>query len=559
MLEPTRKLAFIRQIHLFNGCSEEELSIIAEALAERTCEEGEIISRQGQMGDRFHLIYSGKVTVNRRRRSKPPLVTELVAGDYFGPDALLKEGRRTATLTAKEGTTLLSLARADYLALVKRIPRLHSKFGLAIASHRLVSKTHFSWLEPDEVVYFIAQEHVIMLVQSLIIPILGLLIPIIFLILYLLDPGTGFYLWIAGLSLVGIGIWIFLRWLDWSNDYYIVTNRRVVNVQKVILLYDSRQEANLTAILSVNTQSEFIGRVLGIGDVIIRTYVGNIVFKNVGFPEEVQALLRAYWDRTKKISRQANVEAMKQSIRQKLGLETPVPVKEPPKPAIKHKRDFTLLKLRYEEKGVITYRKHWLVLLKQTFLPGIFALSVLIYMLWALFNIRTLGYGASTFLTVFFFGFVPLMLWWVYQVIDWSNDQFLIADDQILDIDRTPLGREKKNVAPLDNILNMEARRDGIFQILFNYGNVYITVGSSQMVFEDVMSPNDVQKDIDQRRMARRDKLEQDKNAADRERLSEFFAAYHQNASTLRAEMEAKDRNQQSNSPPGGDPAGEEN
>jgi hypothetical protein len=65
------------------------------------------------------------------------------------------------------------------------------------------------------------------------------------------------------------------------------------------------------------------------------------------------------------------------------------------------------------------------------------------------------------------------------------------------------------------------------------------------MVFEDVRNPDDVQQDIDQRRVARREKQERDRALADRERLAEFFAAYHKNASSLQAEIEEKARQDQ--------------
>jgi uncharacterized membrane protein YdbT with pleckstrin-like domain len=386
------------------------------------------------------------------------------------------------------------------------------------------------------------------LLQSLTGPILGLLVPVMALFLYLLNPGTPAFLWSAGITLVFMGVWTFLKWLDWSNDYYIITNRRVLYVEKVIMLYDSRLEAPLTAILSVNTQTDVVGRTFGYGDVIVRTYVGNVVFKTIGFPEEVEVLLREYWERTKKTSRQADVEAMKLSIRQKLGLAPATPPKPSPKPATKPVYKFNLFKVRFEEKGIITYRKHWFVWLKQTWLPGLLALAVLGFTIWDLIKNGDFSRDA----TLFFALFLPLSLWWLYETVDWSNDKFQVSEDQILDIDKTPFGRMQKNVAPLDNILNMEARREGLLQMLFNYGSVYITVGGAQMVFEDVINPDAVQQDIDQRRVARREKQDRERAEAERERLAEFFAAYHQNAPAFQDELKEKAGQEQT-----GDQSGE--
>ncbi|MBI4731935.1 MAG: cyclic nucleotide-binding domain-containing protein [Chloroflexi bacterium] len=554
MIESFQKIDFIRKTHLFRRLTDEELAAIAEKLADKIYAPGEAIVRQGQESDYFYLIYSGKVNVTRRTGSGEQTLAELVDGDHFGEDALLKQTRRTATVTAIEQTTLLTLSRTEFTSLLKKIVGLRSKFEVTVASHRLARQTRFSWLEEGEVVYFVTRKHQIVLLQSLAGPILGLLVPVIALIMFLFNPLSSALLWTAGIAILLLAVWIFLKWLDWSNDYYIVTNRRVLFVEKIILLYDSRQEAPLTAILSVNTQTDVIGRTFGYGDVIVRTFVGNVIFKNIGYPEEVEALLREYWDRTKKSSRQSNIEAMKLSIRQKLGLTPITSPPPPPKLATKPIYKFNLFKVRFEEKGIITYRKHWFVWFKQTWLPGILALSVLGFIIWDFIKNGIFGRDTNLLLTLFFFVFVPLSLWWLYQTVDWSNDKFQVSEDQIFDIDRTPFGRMQKNVAPLDNILNMEARREGLLQVLFNYGNVYISVGGSQLVFEDVINPDAVQQDIDQRRVARREKQEQERTESERERLAEFFAAYHQNASAFQSEVEEKDRQKQSEIQPGDEP-----
>lgn len=543
MIEPFQKIDFIRKTHLFRGLAEEELNSIAEKLVEKTCEPGEAILRQGQEADSFYFIYTGQVTVTRKLRDREQKLADLVTGDHFGEDALLKRTRRSATVTAKEPTTLLVLSREDLNNLLKQIHRLRSKFEVTIASHRLARSRNFPWLEQGEVVYFVSRKHPILLWKSLIWPVLGLLLPVIALILYLFSPGPVF-LWVAGLAFVVSLLVIFFKWLDWGNDYYIVTNRRVLFLEKVILLYDSRQEAPLTAILSVNTQSDVVGRTFGYGDVIVRTFVGNIVFKTIGYPEEVEVLLREYWERTKKVNRQSDIEAMKLSLRQKLGLDPAAPPPPAPRPATKPAFSFNYFKIRFEEKGIITYRKHWVVWIRQTWLPGTLLILGLVLIIRDFFIngfIRTDYLLPEVLLALI----VPVFLWWLYQTVDWSNDKFQVSVDQIFDLDKTPFGRMQKNVAPLDNILNMEARREGIWQVLFNYGNVYISVGGAQMVFEDVRNPDDVQQDIDQRRVARREKQERDRALADRERLAEFFAAYHKNASSLQAEIEEKARQDQ--------------
>jgi hypothetical protein len=123
---------------------------------------------------------------------------------------------------------------------------------------------------------------------------------------------------------------------------------------------------------------------------------------------------------------------------------------------------------------------------------------------------------------------------------DWSNDQFIVNAEQIIDVDREPFGTEKRNAAQLENILGTEYQRIGVLGNIFNFGTVYITVGGTKLAFENVLDPAAVQSDINRRFAARKAKNEQEKVAKERERMAEWLATYHLNADTLRAEEEKR-------------------
>ena len=54
------------------------------------------------------------------------------------------------------------------------------------------------------------------------------------------------------------------------------------------------------------------------------------------------------------------------------------------------------------------------------------------------------------------------------EYVDWSNDIFQVTPDQIMDIDKTPLGQVTSDIAALENILSIEHKRIGILQLFFN-------------------------------------------------------------------------------------------
>jgi hypothetical protein len=140
-------------------------------------------------------------------------------------------------------------------------------------------------------------------------------------------------------------------------------------------------------------------------------------------------------------------------------------------------------------------------------------------------------------LTILFFIF---LLWFIYDFVDWSNDRFEVTNEQIVDVYKKPLSTEIRNASQLENILGTEYERLGILGQMFNYGTVFITVGSTKLTFEDVREPATVQADIDRRRIAQRARKEEKEKAAERDRMAEWLITYHQNAEKLRQEEEQK-------------------
>lgn len=100
---------------------------------------GQEIIRQGEPGSRFYIVNSGKVDVVRRTGADEEILATLGPGQYFGEVALLQTSARTATVRAVEDTTVLSIARKDFTALVQNLPVLEqalsqkSRDALALA------------------------------------------------------------------------------------------------------------------------------------------------------------------------------------------------------------------------------------------------------------------------------------------------------------------------------------------------------------------------------------------------------------------------------------------
>src|SRR5271157_300788 len=550
-MDAAQRIAFLKKIHLFHGLSDEELTAVAGELTEKTFRAETVIFKEGDRGESFYLICDGGVEVIRAGQARP--ISQLVPGDYFGEEALRTDQRRMVSATTQETTAVFILTRDQFIHLFKRASKLRTNIEVTLASNHLARKVRFNWLEPDEVIYFLARMHPALMWEALIGPVLSLAVPVILLIIasvtraslpVFLSEGL---LWLAGIISVGLLIWALWQVLDWSNDYYIVTNQRVIYLEKIVGLYDSRQEAPLSTVLSVGVQTDQLGRMLDYGDVVIRTFIGKISFRNVAHPNQAAALIEEHWGRAKEVTHKGDMEAMRQAIRQRLGLQSNEPVpssqkarelvaESPYKPTALTRLFSNVFKLRYEASGTIIYRKHWFVLVRQIWQPSLLFLLGFAVILWRSADlVQNPGYMSIVAVLL-----VIILGWWLYQYVDWSNDIFQVTEDQIFDIDKKPLGREERKSAPLDNILATEYERAGILQILLNYGNVYITIGSTRMTFFDVFDPPSVQQDIDRRRMARVERKKQAELSDERNRVADWFAAYHRSAEELRHDQAAQ-------------------
>jgi CRP-like cAMP-binding protein len=548
-IEQNERIAFLKKSHLFRSLTDEEIGEVAGCLKEESHPAGEAILKEGDTGDLFYLIFTGQVRVTQRSRGGEKQLAVFVEGDYFGETGAGKRRPRNATVSALEETTLLTLTGEDFSKFVKRFPKFKSNIHIAVSSRRLARMLQFKWLASDEVIYFLARKHVVFLWRALLWPILALIIPaILFWWGRTNNEATLLWMGVGALALIFIPI-IWIR-IDWGNDFYIVTNKRAIWLEKVIGLYESRQEAPLENIVFVGVKTNAFGRIFDYGAVNVRTFIGRIVFHRVQHPADAEALINELRERKRSVSRRTEIEAMKNSLRSRLGLPTQGPVQPVKPPEIKIPSPYRpslwqilssrFFALRSEYRDTITYHKHWFIWLRQTIKPwlGFFGLiAMIIYTTFVLSPPETpltlLTLEVDTILGILL---IADILWLIYEWVDWSNDMFQVTPDNILDIDKKPLGKEERKSAPLESILSTSYERLGILGLIFNYGTVYITVGGAQMEFEDVHAPAAVQQDIDDRRSARMFKKKAAEIAAERERMADWFAVYHETAERTRRE-----------------------
>lgn len=543
LVENDRLLEFLKGIQLFGKLDDEQLALIIESIKTRLIPAGVEIYELGSEAVNFYVVYSGKVSIHRSIEGTPDFQSNLIATDTFGSEALFSAQPRQTSAAAVTDSILLEIDGDELRDLERSIPDLGLRISLLRKSFGLLWDVPLSWREEDETIYYVARRHVVFVLIRLIGPLLSVLTGL--LVFLVAEVALGAVLTpalIAGL-LISLGVaWGIWNYIDWTNDYYIITDRRLIYLERIIFLYDSRTEAPMEAILSVNQRTGLIGRWFGFGDVTVKSFTGTVVFADIEAPQEVQNMIERYLLRARSRRTQEERKIINRTISNRLGRPAAKPQAGAPenKPAEAEMRPGALQKflanffhMRYEENGVITYRKHWYILLLHIWAPTLILIGLLALFVARLFNAFTVISLLAVFALVTVLGIV-VTLWWLYQYVDWSNDIYVITSDQVIDVYKRPLGTEVRKAAPLKNILSIEYQRIGFIGYILNYGTVFIKVGESTFDFDYVYNPSDVQRELFKRfsEYKYREKLAQDE--ADAKRMADWIEGYHEWAESNR-------------------------
>lgn len=536
-----------KQLFMFQGLNTAQIAHLVTRFKPITFDVDQLVFTEGSEGDRFYIIFRGKVKVTRADKEGEQFLGVLGIGEYFGEESLLFARPRSASVTTLEPTTLLYLDIVSFTEMLEDFPQTRALLTVTAESRHVAQRENFDWLGEDEVIYILRRKHELFLLTSLLLPIFIGLISIPLLAYGISSLNSSFtYNLAAFFGILGIAtaiIWLIWRWIDWGNDFYIVTNQRVLRLEKVVLLYNSRREAPLTQILAVNVAKTWFGRMLGYGDVEVRTFTGGIGMHRTSNPNLFAAYVDGIKLRAGYFGKQAEREAIRQALRERLGLSVDngsmMPglsnptfrrrTQEQPKPGSLRYFLNTLFVVRYEEENVITYRKHWLLLFRKTWIP---TLLLMLLLVWVGIQIRNNYSGqlnlfsSSPMFVIYALLFLVFIGWWAYGYVDWSNDIYQLAPDQIRDIERKPLGDEMKKTAPLESILSLEHSRDGIIQLVFNYGYVVINVGETRFIFRGVYNPDQVHQDVSDYIEALKRRKEEVVAARERERMLNWLTVY---------------------------------
>lgn len=553
----------LRSQALLDSLPSDEIYALARSALIISLQPGDLLIEQGDPSHSCYLIVSGELealavdkdagTVRRRGRFYPD--------DAIGDVDVLDGRPYSASVRAVQATELIEIPATTFRRLVGAHPALRERF-LRYPAPPPARGLLFTFPDtrPDERIIEQRRKHWIILVRSLGVPLLAMLFVTGLLSLFILAfPGTFrndsplllASLGVWGAMMVALLVWLVWRFVDWLNDYYIVTTHRVIHIEKVAFFFEERREAPIEKIQDVTYQmSSPIHEILGYGDVIISTaaQTNQVTFAYIPDPREIQRIILELQDKFNSRVKQRAQYEKRRVVERALGYRTEEPAEEaeiaqpaPQREGIGWIEQFFIyanpLVLREERPNrAIVWRKHWIVLLRQV---GWALAYVVLISVGTLIGLRTLvargpvamsaGLGLAATLVAALFLIGIGWLFWVYD--DWRNDVYVLTNDAVVDEEKLPLGFERQvRRAPLDTIQDISYEIPNPIFTILDVGNVLIQTASveGQLTFDHIHRPRDVTLEIYERLRAREEAEQARREQQLDEAIAEMLALYDQ-------------------------------
>lgn len=534
----TDKEEFLARLPMFQGLSYAEIVALARIAPEYAFTDNAVIAYQRDVADGLFILRSGRLfvkTVDERgivRDSR-----SILANEYFGETWLFAPDVHPATVIGKEDGRLIIIRSQDFLRFLGENPQVLDNLEPTYdqSENIIAGLSEEAWAEaekiyakvntpstavsllPEELVEYYSRRSRFFLLLSLLPPAALLFIALVGTAVLLPQrPATGLgslaSLAVPLFIILFLLLWLALNYLDWRNDYFIITNKHLIHRE-----FDLRRfRTNVVKISIDKVQSveiekpSLLANLFNIGTARVTTaaQTGVVYFDNIDDPSLVRDTLNRLSERVKTLGEGREQAVMRDTVEEHFRVERPLQIvpevqedsaetEEPPPFWTVFWRTLSQrYKWRIEDGKTITYHKHLFVLLRNIAWPAFMLLMtiLLIQLLTRVFQVPL-----NQFWLLAFIFFTINLAWLVWQAEDWRNDTYQLTDRLIIDIDRRPFGfGESRKQAPLSNIQNVNASRPGLLPTLFNFGTVYVeTAGvDADIAFENVPNPSQIQSDI---------------------------------------------------------------
>jgi ATP-binding cassette subfamily B protein len=132
----SRLRSVLQNTYFFQSLKMSELDELIGHLRMIRVQKGYEIIKQGDPGDAFYLIASGKVSVWKKKTLSKTKVADLGEDQFFGEMALMSNEPRNATIVAEEVSELFVLQRYDFEKILLKNPVIATELKKAFLERK---------------------------------------------------------------------------------------------------------------------------------------------------------------------------------------------------------------------------------------------------------------------------------------------------------------------------------------------------------------------------------------------------------------------------------------
>lgn len=571
-------VADLAATRVFGLMSLPSLRRLAARFGEMELAPGQVLTRQDDVDGTIWIVSDGTLVGERRQAGgRSERVGAVGFGSVIGLRGVFLDEPRSNTLVALDPTRLRHIDRDSLWAALAADPDALDKLVLPdVARLRLAAAPSDRSL-PGERTVGRWRRHWFALAKRMLLPagvFAGSMVVTASLSALAAAPAA-----VAALALLGLAVpaaaavWAAY---DYLHDELIVTNHRIIHIEKTPLIQSHRAEAFLSRIQDVRvTSPDIVARLLGFGTVIVQTAgsARGIRFEQVPDPEAVRAAIFAQVEGARAREQGERRSRIEQRVREALGMARPAlggaaagpaDVDDPadaeavveetqlhPLAALGAVVRYFWPMLREEHDGVVTWRKHWWILVRSTWywlLPFV-ALSGVLLTAGAAATLGIVpvpgglppagqGAGGENLLqwaaalpigTLFsIWGVLAFVLLYLYE--DWRNDYYMLTDAHLIDVEARPLGLfAERRQASIAQVQDISYRVPNPLATILNFGDVVIETAaeSGNFTFDSVYHPALVQQEIFERISRHKDQQKHAEDKRQSDEMARWLAAYH--------------------------------
>ena len=547
----------ISAVSIFAGLTPREQIQLAGFCSFQRIPQFHPIMQQGDSADSMWILLENSRAVlsalDEENRALPRAPVRGIV--TFNETALLAPTPVELTVESEPGSLWLRLHRQDYQRFGQICgPETADKIAARLPAQSddtdQEQRQDYPWLRKDELLVNLHLRHWLALIGQTKAAALAILASAG--LTWLLSI-LGFPLWV-GLGFGALLVLLSLVWgfLNYLNDYFIVTNRRVIQQDKVIFFSEHRQEALLEQIQRVDVATTFWGNLFNFGTLSVYTAgtTGSIDFDTVAHPDSLRTAIFHHRSLSQQRSSAENKLDIQNALENRLGLSVDLPSRVHTDLAPSTSDDTAAApglwqklrrlisidsSLEWESTERIVWHKHWWILVVQIALPSLLLLLELLFLAGGFSSVSLLqqlqsSLDAQTLLLSGGLVTLATLGWILWAVTDWWNDTYTVTEDRIIDIEKLPLFlSEQRREAQLSDIQDIRLEMNSPLKVMLNFGNIIVqtAAGEGAFTFDHVPNPRTVKEEITRRMIAWRREDERRK-AHDRSKdLPDWFEMYN--------------------------------